>query len=141
MNVSWGFEAPPGAGDRHLARFRGTRATVEVRQGAEEWFRPEVYVIPGERVELWSTAAAVTRRVDLLQERYPGVGVEVVNAKLRLTIPEALRTGHEAHFAQVTRQFLSYLDDPSKLPAWEKANMLAKYHVTTHGVRLARAAG
>jgi predicted dehydrogenase len=141
LNVSWGFETPPGTGDRHLARFRGTRATVEVRQGADELFRPEVYVIPGETVDLWTARAAVDRRLEILQKEYPGVGVEEVNGQLRLSIPDALRTGHEAHFAQVTRQFLSYLDDPRRMPAWEKANMLAKYHVTTHGVRLARAAG
>ena len=38
----------------------------------------------------------------------------------------------------MTRQFLRYLDKRDRLPAWEKPNMLAKYHVTTHGVRLAR---
>ena len=43
-----------------------------------------------------------------------------------------------AHFAEVTRQFLYYLDYPTELPRWEKANMLAKYHVTTEGVRVAR---
>jgi hypothetical protein len=64
-----------------------------------------------------------------------------VKGRLRLEIPEALRTGHEAHFGVVARRFLGYLDDPTTVPAWEKANMLAKYHVTTHGVRLARAAG
>jgi hypothetical protein len=44
--------------------------------------------------------------------------------------------GHEAHFAQVTRHFLSYLRDRSKLPAWERPNMLAKYYVTTTGTEL-----
>ena len=38
------------------------------------------------------------------------------------------------------RLFLQYRLDPSRLPAWEEANMRAKYHVTTHGVRLARQA-
>src|SRR5262249_31467793 len=40
LNVSWGFEAPPGTGDRHLARFQGTHAAVEVRQGADELYKP-----------------------------------------------------------------------------------------------------
>jgi len=63
---------------------------------------------------------------------------QVGTDKLRLEIPDRLRVGHEAHFAEVTRQFLAYLEDPSRLPAWEKANMLAKYYVTTHGVRMAQ---
>jgi predicted dehydrogenase len=138
LNVSWSFEAGPGIGDRHLARFRGTRSQVEVRQGAAEQFLPEVYVVPRDFVDLPGIKSAVRRRANLLQDRYPGVGVEEVEDKLRLVIPEALRVGHEAHFAQVARQFLGYLDNPSTLPAWEKANMLAKYHVTTHGVQLAR---
>src|SRR5262249_33558297 len=100
MNVSWAYEAPQGGGDRHLARFRGTRSAVEVRQGEEELFRPEVYVVPGERVELWTLRAAVVRRLETIRDRYPGVGVEEANGSLRLTIPEALRTGHEAHFGE-----------------------------------------
>ena len=111
-----------------------------MRQGADEEYRPEVYVVPRENVDLSAVRDAVTRRLEMISGAYPGVGIEDVNASLRLVIPDALRTGHEAHFAQVTRQFLSYLDDPRRLPRWEKANMLSKYHVTTHGVRLARAA-
>jgi hypothetical protein len=138
LNVSWSFEAAPGIGDRHLARFRGTRSQVEVRQGPAEQFRPEVYVVPRDFVDLPGVKAAVQRRTAALQDRYPGVSVEEVADKLRLVIPEALRVGHEAHFAQVMWQFLGYLAEPASLPAWEKANMMAKYHVTTHGVRLAR---
>jgi hypothetical protein len=56
---------------------------------------------------------------------------------MQVTIPDRYRIGHEAHFAQVTNQFLMYLHNPSSLPRWEKANMLAKYCVTTKGVLLA----
>ena len=38
----------------------------------------------------------------------------------------------------VHKHFLRYLQAPQTLPAWEKPNMLAKYHVTTSGVQLAR---
>jgi predicted dehydrogenase len=138
MNVSWGFEAGPGIGDRHLAKFRGTRSSIEVRQGLAEQFRPEVYVIPLDDVDLSAVKEAVQNRLDQFQVSYPGVGVEDVDGKLRLVIPDQLRIGHEEHFAQVMRQFLGYLTDPASLPAWEKSNMLAKYHATTHGVALAR---
>jgi hypothetical protein len=60
--------------------------------------------------------------------------------ELRVTIPNALRVGHEEHFAQVTHRFLRYVRDRSALPAWERPNMLAKYYVTTEGTRLARLA-
>ncbi len=141
LNVSWGFEAPPGTGDRHLAGFRGSRSTVEVRQGPEEQYRPEVHIIPRPGVGLAEVHQAVLNRLEVLETRYPGVRTAEVNGQVRLEVPDALRTGHEAHFAEVTRQFLGYLDDPATLPSWERANMLAKYHVTTHGVRLARTSG
>ena len=55
-----------------------------------------------------------------------------------MVIPDAFRTGHEAHFAEVTSRFLEYLKSPAAMPAWEKANMLAKYAVTTRGTALSR---
>ena len=57
-----------------------------------------------------------------------------------LTIPDKYRTGHEAHFGEVTGHFLEYLKDPTKLPAWEGPNMLAKYYTTTKAVELSREA-
>ncbi len=120
--------------DTHFARFRGTRAVVEIRQGPEEGFRPELYVEPRAR----GVPAAVQARVDQLQRRVPGLGLAGTDRRIRLLIPPAARIGHEAHFAQVVRQFLDYVRDPASLPAWEAANMTAKYRVTTGAVGLAR---
>ena len=55
-----------------------------------------------------------------------------------MVVPDRYRLGHEAHFAEVTERFLGYLRDPASLPAWEAANMLAKYRVTTEAVELGR---
>jgi predicted dehydrogenase len=139
LNIAWAFEAGAGQGDRHLMRVQGTRSSVEVRQGEAEQFIPEVYVVP--TADVPGVHDALSRRLSQLQHEFPGVGMEELDGSFRLSIPPALRVGHEAHFGEVTRQFLGYLRDPSSLPAWEQANMLAKYHVTTHGVRLARASG
>jgi predicted dehydrogenase len=132
LNVLWNFEAPPGAGDTHLAVYRGSRSSIEVRQGPEQNYRPELYVIGDAR-------PAARRRVEALAARFPGVGIEETAERAWITIPARYRVGHEAHFAQVTRQFLKFVKNPAALPAWEKANMLAKYYVTTRGVELARA--
>jgi len=43
-----------------------------------------------------------------------------------VTVPEKYHNGHEAHFAQVTENFLKYLR-AGKLPEWEVTNMLTKY--------------
>jgi len=66
--------------------------------------------------------------------------VQHLGDEWRVAIPDAYRASHEAHFAQVTKQFLSYLKDVNSFPAWEKPNMLAKYFVTTQGVHKSRQA-
>jgi predicted dehydrogenase len=138
LNVIWDWEAPAGAGDSHFAYYRGSRAKIEVRQGAAEKYRPEVYVVPATAAEKAAVLAAVQRKIAAVQDRYPGTSVADLGHELRLTIPDRLRIGHEDHFAQVTQRFLRYVRDRSALPAWERPNMLAKYFVTTEGTALAR---
>ena len=137
LNVIWDWEPPAGSGDTHFAFYRGTRARVDVRQGAADRFRPELYVIPAADAKA-AVLAAVTARVAALQPTYPGVAVENRGAEIHIAIPDAFRVGHEAHFAQVTANFLAYLEDRQRLPAWERPNMLAKYYVTTTGAEMSR---
>ena len=82
--------------------------------------------------------AAVQARIKAVQAEFPGVAVEDRGAEIKITVPDALRVGHEAHFAQVASSFLKYVRDRSALPAWERPNMLAKYYVTTTGAELSR---
>jgi len=138
LNVIWDWEAPQSAGDSHFAYYRGSRAKVEVRQGAAEKQRPELYVVPNAAKEKAVVLAAVQKRIAGLQQRYPGTDVVDLGSELRITIPDRLRVGHEEHFAQVTQRFLRYVRDRSTLPAWERPNMVAKYAVTTEGTALAR---
>ncbi len=95
-------------------------------------------MIPTDPASKAALLSAVRARLDGLQHDYPGVGVEDREGELHVTIPDAFRVGHEAHFAQVTTRFLSYLRDRKALPTWERANMLAKYFVTTTGTELSR---
>ena len=85
-----------------------------------------------------SLRAAVATRLAALSGTHPGLGIAEEGERLRIVIPGSYRVGHEAHFAQVTERFLGYLKDPASLAAWEKANMLAKYYVTTKAVELSR---
>jgi predicted dehydrogenase len=138
LNVIWDWEAPPGAGDTHFAVYRGTRSRVELRQTRADGFRPELYVVPATAALKAQVLAAVQTKIDGLRPAHPGVGVEDLGAEIRITIPGALRVGHEAHFAQVTAGFLEFLRNRAALPAWERPNMLAKYYVTTTGTELSR---
>jgi predicted dehydrogenase len=138
LNVIWDWEPPPGGGDTHFAFYRGTRARVEVRQTRADRYLPELFVVPAAAAMKPQVLAALTAKIGALKKDYPGLAVEDRGAELRVMIPDALRVGHEAHFAQVTASFLKYLRDRRTLPAWERPNMLAKYYVTTKGTELSR---
>lgn len=136
--VRWEFEAPAGSKDSVLAVFRGSKSRIESRPGQAEQFRPELFVIPNTEADWPAVRKALDRRIESLQRSFPGVVLEKLSDGFHFVIPDALRTSHETHFAQVCRRFLDYVRDPASLPAWEKPNMLAKYYVTTKGIELAR---
>ncbi|HWQ52381.1 MAG TPA: putative oxidoreductase C-terminal domain-containing protein [Bryobacteraceae bacterium] len=136
LDVKWGYEAAPGQGDTELAVFRGSRSRVEARQGKPENFRPEVYVVP--RPELKAAVlASIRQRLAAMSAEWPGLGVEDQGERIRVTIPDRHRIGHEAHFALLVGRFLQYVKKPSAIPAWETPAMVSKYYVTTKGVELA----
>ena len=137
LNVIWDWEPPEGGGDTHFAYYRGTRSKVEVRQTRAGGFRPELYIVPDSSAKA-GVLAAVRAKIQGLQNEYPGVGTEDRGAELRITIPDSYYVGHEAHFGEVTRNFLKYLRNRRELPAWERPNMIAKYFVTTKGTELSR---
>ena len=83
-----------------------------------------------------SNLRAYYGQVQALQKDFAGVMVEERGAEIHVTIPDSFRVGHEAHFAEVTREFLRMLRDRRALPAWERPNMLAKYFVSTKGTEL-----
>jgi hypothetical protein len=118
--------------------YRGSRARVEIRQGQADAYRPELYVVPVDAASKSVVLTAVTARIASLHAQYPGVAVEDRGGDIHIAIPDAFRVGHEAHFAQVTANFLKYLQDRTSMPTWERPNMLAKYYVTTTGAEMSR---
>lgn len=136
LDVVWNYEAPAGGGDTHVAVFKGTKSRLEIRQGKEEGWKTELYVVPNNPSEKGEILAALKKKVDALQSKYPGVVIEEKGEKFKVVVPDKFRDGHEAHFAEVTRRFLEYLRNPQAMPAWEKPNMLAKYYTTTKGLEL-----
>ena len=138
LQPTWNFVAPPGKKDTDLLVFRGQRARVEVRQGVEEKYNREVYVIPNAESDRAAVLAALQKRLAALPPECPSLAVEEQSGRWRIVIPDRLRVSHEEHFALVAQRFLDYVRNPRSLPAWEKPNMLAKYYITTKGVELAR---
>lgn len=134
LEILWNWEAPAGTGDVYDASFRGSLARVEIRQGKEEKFVPELYVVPSEMTPAWRKAMA--EKVASLARDFPGVTWDVATG--RIGIPERYRVGHEAHFAQVARKFFDYVRNPAAIEAWERSNMLVKYFISTRGVEISR---
>jgi predicted dehydrogenase len=137
LNVIWDWEAQAG-GDTHFAYYKGTKSKVEIRQTQADAFRPELFVVAAQPSARAAVLSAVRARIAAAQREFPGVAVEERGQDIHVTIPDALRVGHEAHFGQVTTRFLGFIRDRATLPAWERPNMLAKYYVTTMGTELAR---
>lgn len=137
VSVIWNFEAPPGASDTHYSLMRGTKANLVIRQGAEQKFKPILYV---ERIGQADEAAfesAFKLAVETLQGRYPGVSFRRDGNVWRVTVPEKYDVGHEAHFAQVTENYLRYLR-AGRLPDWEVPNMITKYATIMQAYELSR---
>jgi len=135
LDVLWDLEAPRGGGDTHNAVFRGSRCSAVVRQAGGK--PPELFVIPNSGL-LQATRERLFRLVDRWQTLYPGVRAIPVGDDFHIQIPDGYRTGHEAHFAEVTAEFLKLINDPAQRPEWETPNLLAKYFITTSGVEFAR---
>jgi len=135
VTALWKFEAPPGAGDTLYALVRGTRCQLVIKQGAEQNYKPALYV------QTPSPAAAAHFEQNLrlalakLNATWPGLDLKPAGAGWEIVIPDKYRVGHEQHFAQVTEKFLRYLAD-GNLPGWEVPNMIAKYYTSTEAYRL-----
>jgi predicted dehydrogenase len=138
--ATWDFEAAPGSGDTHHSVFRGTRATLEIRQGAEEKYKPTLYVLRDPSVTPAAHEAALRAAVASIQTTWPGVDVRRAGDAWALVVPARYDVGHEAHFAQVTSAYLGYLR-AGKLPPWEVPNMLVKYATTMKAYELTHRAG
>lgn len=134
-SVIWNFKAPNGTGDTHQSIMRGTKANIVIRQGADEQFKPTLYIEP--RKNNADFALALKEAFIVLQQKYPDVVVEAAGKNWKVVIPEKYNDGHEAHFARVTDRFLEYLLK-GNMPEWEVPNMLAKYYTTTKAYQMSR---
>jgi predicted dehydrogenase len=136
LTIRWDYEI--AAGDVHRASFQGSRSRIEVTQGTDAGSRPQLAVVPNERGDLQRLAGELERWTRTVRPIFLGLASIELPDRIQIQIPEGLRVGHEAHFGQVTNQFLRYLWNPRMQPAAEKPNLLAKYFITTAGVDLAR---
>lgn len=138
ISVIWNYEAPAGSADTHYSIMRGSKANLVIRQDKKEKYVPELYIEPLEGVDRNEFKKELDAAVATLQEQYPGIAVsQDGQTGWKVDIPQSYRTGHEAHFREVTEKYLEYLVD-GKLPDWEVPNMITKYYITTKALEMAQ---
>ena len=137
VSVAWGFEAPPGGGDTHFSLLRGTKVSATIRQGAEQNYKPVLYLEPREGVSPASLEAALTPILAEADKLWPGVGIEKAAKGWTVSIPAKYHNGHEAHFGQVAEKFLGFVKSGT-MPAWEVPNLLAKYRTIMDAYTMSR---
>ena len=134
VSVIWNYTAPEGTGDTHQSIMRGTKSDLIIRQGADENFKPTLYINSKDNKGFESK---LNLSISELQVEFPGIKAEKISDKVwKILVPDLLKIGHEAHFGQVTNNFLKYFKK-GKLPDWEIPNMKAKYYTTIEAYKLA----
>jgi hypothetical protein len=133
LKVGWQYEAAPGVGDSYFASYQGTRAQVELRAGPKESFVPEIYLTPvaGEVAYQVNLKAALSR----LQAQYPGLTYVAEGHSFHLLLPKSDR--QVDGLRTIFQQFAGFVENWRTFPAFENANLLAKYYVTTTAVQMA----
>ena len=162
VSVKWNFEAPEGGGDTHNSVLKGTLASLIIRQGKEQHYKPVLSIEPvkgmsrggnGEPVKglgQVSGGGAVKKAADYeqvvqkvvvgLQGKYPGLSVVRTAKGWDVTVPDQFSLDHEATFAEVTKKYLGFVKSGT-MPEWEVPNMLAKYYTTMKALEMARMEG
>lgn len=135
--VKWGYRAPEGAGDTHYSLTRGSNVNLIIRQGAEQNFRPVLFIEPSESNTIDDFEKVLLSEFSKISNKYPGVELKRLDNSWQVIVPDVYDVGHEAHFAQVTAKYLRFLVD-GKLPDWEVPNMISKYYTTTKALEMAR---
>lgn len=140
VSVIWAYAAPSGGGDTHQSTMRGTKANLIIRQGAEQQYKPTLYLEPSDASPVagnTTLAASLKTVLPAIQREFPGVEVRPNGTGWVVVVPERYNEGHEAHFGRVMQNYLNYLK-AGKMPAWEVPNMLTKYYTTTQALALAK---
>jgi predicted dehydrogenase len=137
ITAKWTYDAPEGAGDTYYALLRGTKAHLEIKQGAEENWKATLYVWPNDPKDTTDLSQALTNAIKDINKDMPGVIAERYKTGWKVIIPGEYDKGHESHFADVMKRYLQYFKD-GKLPDWEVPCMIAKYYTTTKALEMAK---
>jgi hypothetical protein len=134
VSVTWEYQTASG-NDTHYSIMKGSKANLVILQGAAEQYKPTLYIEPV--VGDSSFEKILKEKFKTLQQKYPGIELTKAKNGWEAVIPDKYKEGHEAHFARVTQNFLTYLKEGT-MPRWEVPNMIAKYFTTTTALEMAK---
>ena len=134
VSVIWNYKAPDGAGDTHYSLMRGSKASLIIKQGKEENYKPTLYIEQRDNDPAFEEK--LKSSLENINKQFPGIALMKNNAGWQIIVPEKYNDGHEAHFAQVMKKYIEYLNQKN-MPDWEIPNMLSKYYITTQAKTLA----
>ncbi|MBO5893380.1 MAG: Gfo/Idh/MocA family oxidoreductase [Alistipes sp.] len=140
VSVIWNFMAEvgtEGTGDTHFSIVKGSKANIEIRQGAEQGYKPMLYVVSkdSDADEFENTLRLALKSID---EQYPNLDIrKVAENEWQVIIPQSIVKTHEMRFSSVMKVYLDYLAS-GEIPAWERSHMKAKYYTTTTAYELAK---
>ena len=138
MKVIWNYTLPTNGGDTFTSIKKGSKATLKIVQNKENGFIKELYIQKAQNTENATFKTQLEKTIKELQDTYPFLSIKERNNGLYLIdIPQACRSGHEAHFSKVAKTFLHYLQYKD-MPEWENENTISKYYITTTAVEMAK---
>ena len=138
MKVIWNYTPPTNGGDTFTSIKKGSKATLKIVQNKENGFIKELYIQKVQNTENATFKTQLEKTIKELQDTYPFLSIKERNNGLYLIdIPQACRSGHEAHFSKVAKTFLHYLQYKD-MPEWENENTISKYYITTTAVEMAK---
>lgn len=135
ITTVWNFEAPAGTGDTYYSLIKGTKSNLIIRQGPAENYNTVLYVEPRSNSAVFKTA--LEKSIAEISKQFPGLSLAPAEKGWKIVIPERFNIGHEAQFAEVTRQYLYYLRQ-GKMPEWEITDMISKYYTTISALEKAQ---
>jgi predicted dehydrogenase len=137
VSVTWNYSYPEGGGDTHYSIMKGSKAHLIIRQGEEQGYKPALFIKAAEGVGSPAYEKDLQESASVIAGKYPGITLDkIAEDTWEVIIPSTYHNGHEAHFGQVTENFLQYLKNG--LPEWEVPAMIAKYYTTTCALKMAQ---
>ncbi|WP_170878399.1 putative oxidoreductase C-terminal domain-containing protein [Daejeonella lutea] len=130
VTVLWNYKEPPGSSDTHYSLMRGTKADLEIRQGAAEQYKATLFVKPGKYTDLDEFAKYIKTAEQQLQAKYPGTEFIRIGDQWQIK-PGAFQRTNSAEVA------ISYIKE-GRMPEWEAPNMRAKYFTTIEALKIAK---